>query len=169
MKTKHMVLLGLLTAGAAILHIVESWLPTPASAPGVKLGLANVVSLFALAFFGPREALYVLGARIVLGGLFSGAIAGPAVFLSISGGMTSLLVMALLNRWAQPPFSLIGVSVLGATAHNAAQVAAAAILVGSPGVLWYLPYAVLFAVPLGAVTGMTALFALAKLPQKSLS
>jgi heptaprenyl diphosphate synthase len=165
MRTRNIVVLGLLTAIAGILHVVESWLPLPLPVPGVKLGLANVVSLFALTAFGLRGAFYVTILRGLLGALLSGTLAGPAFAMSIGGGLISVCFMAIAYQYWHPPFSLIGISMIGATAHSTAQVFIASIAVSSMGLLWYVPYVILFAVPTGILTGFTTVFFLSKMPE----
>jgi uncharacterized membrane protein len=112
---KRMVSMALLVALGVILHRVEALLPLPA--PWIKLGLANVMTLLALVFLGFKEALIVTGMRIFLGAIIGGTFLGPTFFLSFIGGLTALLVMALVYRKGTGPFSLIGVSIVGATAH----------------------------------------------------
>jgi heptaprenyl diphosphate synthase len=69
-------------------------------------------------------------------------------------------------RW-RPTFSLVGISIIGATVHNVTQIAVAALLVSSGGLFWYLPYLLLLALPTGFATGLTAAYFLAKLPQSA--
>lgn len=152
-QTKRITTLALCVALAGILHVVESWLPMLLPVPGAKLGLANMVSLFVLAIYGWREALYVAGLRVVLGSLLGGGFLGPSFVMAMSGALVSILVMSWSYRYGRPAFSLVGISVLGATAHNVAQIVAAAVLVASAGLFWYLPYLLLFALPTGVFTG----------------
>lgn len=107
--------MALLVALGVILHRVEALLPLPA--PWIKLGLANVMTLLALVFLGFREAMIVTGMRIFLGSIIGGTFLGPTFFLSFVGGVSALLTMALVYRKGSGPFSLIGVSVVGATTH----------------------------------------------------
>ncbi|EAX48116.1 Heptaprenyl diphosphate synthase component I [Thermosinus carboxydivorans Nor1] len=165
MHTRRMVLIALLTAVAGVLHAVEGWLPLPVAVPGAKLGLANIVSLVVLELFGWRAALLVGLLRVLLGTLLGGVLLGPAFAMALSGAVVSTAVMAvILPRW-RPPFSLAGISVIGAAVHNIVQMLTAAFLVASPGLFWYLPYLLLFAAPTGLVTGLTAQYFLAKLPR----
>lgn len=161
-KTKRLVLLALLVAMAAALHIVENQLPLPVPVPGVKLGLANIISLLAIVMFGWREAVYIAIARVLLGSLFGGSFFGPAFMMSMGGALASILVMTYIIHNFQPMFSLAGVSLFGAAVHNIAQVILAATLVHSLGLLWYLPYLLIFAVPTGLFTGLAANYCLAK-------
>lgn len=164
-NTRRMVLLALLIAMASVLHVVESWLPLPLPVPGIKLGLANIVSLIVIVMFGWRDAIYVAIVRVFLVSLFGGIFFGPAFAMSVSGAIGSTLVMAYVYRHWHPGFSLIGISIIGATIHNVVQIAVAALLVSSVTLLWYLPYLILVALPTGFVTGMTTIYFIAKVPR----
>lgn len=164
MKTRRIVMLGLFVAIAGVLHAVESWLPLPIPVPGAKLGLANIVSLFVIALFGWRDALAVAVLRVLLGSLLSGVFLGPAFILAMSGAVLSALAMSYAHQTWRSAFSLVGVSVIGAAVHNITQITAAAILVASADLYWYLPYLMLLALPTGVATGLTGAFFLARLP-----
>ncbi len=112
---KRLVSMALLVALGVILHRVEALLPLPA--PWIKLGLANVMTLLALVFLGFKEAVVVTGVRIFLGSIIGGTFLGPTFFLSFTGGLAAILAMALVYRCGSGPFSLIGVSVVGAIIH----------------------------------------------------
>ncbi|MDR3562853.1 MAG: Gx transporter family protein [Negativicutes bacterium] len=164
MNTRRVVMLGLLVAIAGVLHAVEGWLPLPLPIPGVKLGLANIISLLTISMFGWRDALCVAILRVLLGTLLGGAFLGPAFAMSMSGAVVSALAMAYAYYHWQPRFSLVGISVIGAVLHNLAQISVAALLVASPSLFWYFPYLLLFALPTGVGTGLTVVFFLAKIP-----
>ena len=167
MNTRRIVLLGLFIAVAGVLHALEGWLPLPLPIPGAKLGLANMVSLFVIAKFGWKDALAVAVTRVFLGSLLGGAFLGPAFAMAMSGAVVSAAVMSLVYNKARKTFSLVGISIIGAFFHNLAQIAVAAALVSSAGLLWYLPYLTLFALPTGLATGLAAMFFLSKMPDKS--
>lgn len=147
---------GLLVAVALVLSLIEKMFPLQAviPIPGIKLGLANVVTLFALSVCGTRQALAVLICRVVLASVFMGSMTG--FLFSMTGGLLALLLMRLLllgeGRW----FSLIGISIAGAAAHNIGQIAAAIVTLGTTDVIGYLPLLLLSALPMGFVTGLTA-------------
>ena len=162
--TRRMIMLALCVAVAGILHVVESGLPVLLPVPGAKLGLANMVSLFVLAAYGWRDALYVAGLRVVLGSLLGGGLLGPSFVMAMSGALVSILVMTWGRRLERPAFSLVGISILGAAAHNVAQIVVAAALVASYGLFWYLPYLLLLAVPTGFFTGYGVASFLTRMP-----
>ncbi|HWR07982.1 Gx transporter family protein [Sporomusa sp.] len=163
-KTKRLVIVALLVAMAATLHVIEGWLPVPMPVPGAKLGLANTISLVALVIFGWQEAIYIAVTRVLIGSLFGGALFGPSFIMSMGGALISIIVMTHIYNHYGHIFSLVGVSVAGAVAHNIAQVALAAIIVYSPGLLWYVPYLLLFAIPTGLFTGLAVNYLFAKAP-----
>ncbi|MBP1765431.1 MAG: Heptaprenyl diphosphate synthase component [Firmicutes bacterium] len=165
MNIRRMVLLALFVAVASVLHVVEAWLPLPFPVPGIKLGLANVVSLLAIGFYGWRAAIMVAVLRVMIGSLFGGTLFGPAFAMSMGGALFSTMGMGYMYQYHRPAFSVVGVSIIGAVIHNAAQIVIAALLVVSAGLLWYLPYLILFAVLSGAGTGFTAAYILAKMPR----
>jgi heptaprenyl diphosphate synthase len=145
---------GLLVAIGLVLQIVESSLPPLLPIPGARLGLANLATVIALFFLGPAEALEVTVLRTLLGGLLRGSIVGMA--LGMSGGLAAWAVMAALYLFYPTPFSITGVSVAGAAAHNTAQLWMAVLLVDFSGLWYYLPYLLLVAVPTGLFIGVVA-------------
>lgn len=155
-KVKKVTLCGLLTALAVVLSLAERLFPLDAvvPVPGVKLGLANVVTLFALTRLSAREAGIVLLCRVTLSSLLMGSV--TAFLFSLLGGLLALAVMWLLLRVEGRFCSLLGVSVAGAAAHNIGQVLAAAVWMQNGAVTAYLPFLLVMSVPLGLVTGLTA-------------
>ena len=149
-----MVLLAMLVAGAAVLHIVESWMPVPLPVPGAKLGLANVVTLAVVMHFGMREALAVSAMRAILGSLLGGTFMTLGFFLSMSGGLASALVMGLLRRAAGERISATGLSLAGAVTHNVTQLLVAVLLVSHAGLFVYLPFLLFVAIPTGYFVGL---------------
>ena len=140
MKTKKLTLCGLLTALAVVLSLVERLFPLDAvvPVPGVKLGLANVVTLFALTRVSARDALAVVVCRVAISSLHDGQRDGAFLF-SLFGGLLSLAAMWALLRAEGKFCSLLGVSVAGAAAHNIGQVIAAVIWMQTGAVIAYLP------------------------------
>lgn len=162
--TRRMVLMALFIAMASVLHVVESWIPLPLPVPGIKLGLANIISLIVIATFGWRDAVYVVIIRVFIASLFGGVFLGPAFAMSMSGAIVSTVTMAYVYKYWYHTFSFIGISIIGAVIHNVAQIMMAALVVSSITLLWYLPYLILFAVPTGWATGITVVYFLTKAP-----
>lgn len=124
---------------------LELWVPLP----GVKLGLANIVTLFALYDMGGRSAAAILLPRCLLGAVFGGS--GMALLYSLMGGFLALGVMTLARRL--PPLSVLGVSILGAAAHNCGQILAAMLVLRSVYIISYLPFLLFTSVATGFLTG----------------
>lgn len=154
--TKNIALCAVLAALALGLSTLEGLFPVSLliPLPGVKLGLANIVTVFALYRLGAEAALAILVTRCLLGGLFAGNLS--AMLFSVLGGVTAMLVIILLQRL--PRLSVYGVSLGGAAAHNVGQMAAAVITLGSTMVLGYLPFLLAVSLVTGTLTGfVTAL------------
>ena len=151
MKTKDLTVLSLMTALALALSWVERMIPLELviPLPGVRLGLANTVTLFALYRLSLPAAAMILLARCLLTAAFSGNMTGLA--FSLAGGLLAMGVMALSKRSRH--LSVYGVSVLGAAGHNCGQILIAMALMHSAGVLGYLPYLLLIGVACGLATG----------------
>lgn len=160
MKTKHLTKLALLTAIALILFTVEAQIPPPVPIPGVKLGLANIITVYAVFRYGPRDALLVLLARVLLGSAFAGS---PATLLfSLGGGLLCWLVMLPLRRiLTEKQIWVCGI--LGAMAHNVGQIAVCVAVYGTTAVLAYLPVLLLSGMATGLFTGFTSQFLLARM------
>ncbi len=126
MKTKRLVLTALLTACALAVNIAEGALPAPA--PGIKLGAANVFSLAALVLMGAREAYAVTLLRVALAWLFSGNVF--ALFCGLAGGLAATSAMALAYKKWGGALSMPWISVAGAWAFNAGQVAVVSLAIG---------------------------------------
>ena len=154
LTTKQHTLCGRLSAMALALGYLENLFPLSLAIPipGVKLGLANIVTVFALYAMGPGQALLILLARCFLGALFAGNM--NALVFSLLGALSAMGAMVLLSRLRG--LSIYGVSAGGAAAHNCGQIAAAMLTLGSSAPLYYLP--VLLAVSLftGGLTGLAS-------------
>lgn len=157
-KTNKMVLLGILVSQALILHLIERLIPVPVPVPGIKLGLANAVSLMAIVFFGPKEALIVVAMRTFLGSVFGGGIS--SFIYSFIGGSISTLAMAIMYKRFRNLFSLPAISVVGAIFHNAGQIFVASIIVQNMKLFYYLPVLMIAAVITGLFIGFAVQYTL---------
>lgn len=151
-QTRRLVFMSLLTAMGTAMHLLESMLSLPIPIPGVKLGLANIVTLLALYLYGLRGALTVALLRVLLGSLIGGAFLSPGFLLAITGAICSTLLMALLLKQTSC-FSMIGISMAGAAGHNIGQLLAACLLLQNTSILYYLPVLLLAGIPSGIATG----------------
>ena len=150
-KAKKIAFCAVMIALALALSYAERFIPLQllVPLPGVKLGLANVVTLVALYRLKTRYAFAILIPRCILGAVFGGGITG--LMFSLTGGILALVVMTLAKRISL--FSVYGVSVLGAAAHNVGQILAAMVLLRSVYVAAYLPWLLIAAIVTGILTG----------------
>ena len=163
-QSKKLSRLGLLTAAALILGLFENAFPPLLSfAPGVKLGLANVVSLIALIISGVGDAYAILLVRCLLLSLLSGNVS--SLLYSVPAAIVSLTVMALLYVLLFPRLGLASVSVAGACAFNAMQLIIASIIVKT-NLLAILPIMLLASTLAGTFTGLVAWCVVKYLPKK---
>ncbi len=153
MKTKKLTFTAALLSISLIIFILEAQLPPLAPIPGIKLGLANIITLFAIYALGRKEAFVILTLRIILGSVFSGNLI--AFLYSISGGAVSFLFMAVMSLFLHED-RMWAVSVFGAIGHNIGQIAAALFITKTPQIIWYLPVLVISAVITGVFTGVCA-------------
>ena len=164
-KTRKIVVISLLISLGLVLHLLESVFPLTAVVPGAKLGLANIVSLIGIYLFKFPAAFQVVVFRIILGSLLAGTFMTINFYLSFSGGIFSFLLMYLAFYFFKDYFSLIGISIIGAVAHNTAQITAAYFIISNPGIFYYLPFLILLALPTGFGVGLVSFFTLNHLPQ----
>lgn len=144
---------GLLFALALLLTFVESMLPAmPFLPPGVKLGLSNIVTMYALFFLGIKYGVTVA----LLKSFFTFIIRGPVgALLSLSGGLLSVTVMFLLIKYIpKPGLGYMILSIIGAIFHNIGQLLASRAVIGSSFVFYYLPVMVISGVVMGIATGI---------------
>ena len=159
-KTKKLALMALLTAIALTVFVIENQIPAPVPIPGVKLGLANIVTLVAMKLLSRREAGAVLLVRILMGAMFAGS---PSTLLfSAAGGVLAYGVMCL-TFGLFPEKLLWVVSALAGLAHNAGQLLACVLVVKTPGVLVYAPILAVSGILTGVFTGLAAMVLLRRL------
>ena len=161
MKTKKMVFLGLMVGYSLILYILETYIPNPFIVffPGAKLGLTNIITLVSLLIFGFKETFIIVTVRVILSSIF----AGPMSYLlfSIGGAYLSLIVMFLVTKITG--FSVIGVSIAGAIAHNMGQLLVASILVENFLMITYLPFMLATSLVTGLFVGIVSQFCYSKM------
>lgn len=156
-RVQKLARLALLLALATVIHTAEGLLPI--TVLWFRFGFANIVGLATLYLFGFKAALFVTIGRIFLGSLASGLFGSPAFSLSLAGGTCAILAMGLVHRLFGRVFSEIGVSLVGAVAHNLAQLMVAyLLLVRNEGIFLLLPLMLLTAVATGFLNGLAARF-----------
>ncbi len=154
---RHLNGMALLTGLSLILFVIEAQIPPPLPLPGVKIGLANVVTVYAACRYGLKDALLILLARIFLAGMFAGQAA--ALFYSLSGGLLCLLGMAALRHWIPLRFLWL-ISIAGAILHNTGQIGAAVLMTGTEAALLYWPILTVTGAAAGLFTGIAAQYML---------
>lgn len=156
----------MLAAISLTIFMIEAQIPMPLPIPGVKLGLANIITVYAVFVWGPGEALLILLTRILLSALFAGQV--MSLLYSLAGGGLALLVMiGLRGLLSQKQIWLAGV--LGAMAHNIGQIAAAILVTQTPGLVVYLPFLLIAGILAGSFTGMCAQAAIGHLEKLSVT
>ena len=151
-QVNAVILILLSVALAMILSFVESQIPSFVPIPGVKVGLANIVVVFALYKLGWKEAFAVSLLRVMLISILFGHLA--SFFYSIAGAVLSFIGMVLLKKTGR--FSHIAVSVTGGVLHNVGQIAMACILLGTNAIAYYLPFLILSGTIAGVLIGLLA-------------
>jgi len=159
MSVKRLAFCSLLTAIALTIFMVENQIPMPIPIPGMRLGLANIVTVYAMFALGPGDTLMILISRIVLGSLFSG---GRTFFFSLAGGLCCYLSMLVLRKL----LTTKQLWICGAVAsifHNLGQCLIAAFLYQAKQIITlYMPYLMIIGIIAGFLTGLAAQFLLAR-------
>ncbi|MFV2056998.1 MAG: Gx transporter family protein [Thiohalomonadales bacterium] len=152
-----------LAALAIIIHIAESAIPSPL--PGIKPGLANVITMIALCLYGWKTAMWVSLLRVLVGSLVIGTFLGPPFFISLGGAVTSIIILAIAVKWnswckvLSRAFiiSPIGLCILAAIAHMLGQfLVAYGLFIPHVGLFQILPILLSAALVAGLVTGIIA-------------
>lgn len=152
---RRVALSGVLTAAAFFLSYLEAILPFSLGIPGVKLGLCHIAVVFALYRLSVWETAAITAVRVVLSALLFGSVASLAY--SAAGAALSLVTMLILCRIrvrGNQLFSPIGVSIAGGVAHNLGQILAAACLMQTASLAWYLPVLLVAGTLTGALVGV---------------
>lgn len=156
MPLRKLTALALYTTLSLAIYAAESAIPPLVPIPGIRLGLANIISLVLLRQYSLRDTALVLLARILLSALLFGQ--AMSLLYSLTGGFFSLLVMSLVNRLLQKRYPFL-TGAVGGLFHNLGQLLIAFALTATPGVLAYLPFLVLSGILTGLFTGLCACFA----------
>ncbi len=150
--TRKIVQIAFFVSLALVLSIVESWIPVAAGIPGIRIGLANIVTLVVIALLGLKEAVIIVIIRTMLSSIYTG---GPVILaFSVTGGLLSALTMWFFYKYMSKFFSIVGISITGAVAHNIGQLAVAAVIMREPSVISYFPVLMVSAVISGSFTGI---------------
>jgi len=165
MKTKKLTIMSMLLCISLIIFIVEAQLPPLAPIPGIKPGLANTVTLFALFMLGRKEAFIILLLRIIMACIFTGNMS--TFMYSFAGGMLCFSVICILSLfWNEDKLWII--SIFGAISHNTGQILTAWFIMGRAEIIWYLLPLIISAVITGFFTGMVTKFTLNRLHKNNI-
>lgn len=167
-RTRRVAATGSLIALASVLGLVESLLIAPMPVPGMRLGLANIAVVIALAALGPSSALAVSLGRVFVVGLATGTLLGPTSAMSLAGALAAWLVMVGLSS-AGRIFSCVGWSVGGSAANVIAQLVAASLLSGTVAPLVLLPLSLGLSLPSGVGVGLAARALVPRVSQPAVS
>ena len=160
---RRLTLCAFLCSCALVLSYFEAQLPSSLiPLPGVKLGLSNIVTLFALYALGAKLAAGIVFCRCILASFFGGGIS--ALAFSLFGGAFAIFFMWLTKK--SNLFSIFGVSLAGASAHGIGQIIAACLMLGTFSAIFYLPFLLLASILTGSIIAFISTFLLNRIPEK---
>ena len=162
MTVKKLTRCAVLVAVALALSVAEALVPLTIifPLPGLRLGLANLVTVYALVCMGTKDAALILICRCFLGALMGGNLSSLA--FSLTGGLLAFAVEAILLHCK--PLSLFGICIAGAAGHNTGQIFASIAVMKTPATIVYLPPLLLASLLTGAFTGWVAALLIQRLP-----
>lgn len=152
-KTRKLVYLGLLSAIAVVLHIVEGMIPLPLPF-GAKLGLANIISLVVIELYGAKEVIIVNFFRVILSSLLTGTIMHYSFFISCGGVLMSTIAIIVVKRFLH--FPLVSTSIISALFHSTGQLIVVSFVISSIALAPYIFLLFILAIPTGIFTGLVA-------------
>ncbi len=162
-KSSQIALFSMFLAFGLILQAVEAMYLPSIPIPGIKLGLANLVTLVMIFYFSPVLVLGQIIARLVLASLILGSFLGPAFYFSSAGALMSFLIVIILYKTLYPKVSLVGLSLVGAVFHNIGQLTVAFWLVKTTAVYMQLPLLLIASIPMGLIIGIAANYSMKRL------
>ncbi|MBQ8192906.1 MAG: Gx transporter family protein [Bacilli bacterium] len=153
MKTKDITMISILTAISVVISIIESYFDFIGSIiPGLKLGLANIVVIFALYKYNFKTAITISIIRVFVVALIRTGF-GINFFFSLVGAIFSIISMLLIKKTR---LSIVGVSTVGSICHSIGQVLVGILILDNYNIIYYLPYLLLFSIPTGIIIGLIA-------------
>ena len=154
MKVRKLVFISIMISISVVLSILETAISGMIFlVPGVKLGLANVITLIILMTLGEKDAFLVVFVRILIVALTYSGLFSNSFWISISGGILAILAMILMKKLK---FSIYGVSVAGSLMHMVGQIAAAIVVSNTETLIYLLPYMIALSIPTGLITAYLA-------------
>jgi len=152
MEIKKITRLAMLLGISVVLNIIESFLPmVNGTIPGLKLGLANAITLIVLYLFSFKDALFLSLSRVLIIGILRTGIFSISFFFSLGGALLSAVVMATAKKTR---LSIVGASIIGSISHSIGQILIAVLLLNNFYIVYYTPWLLLFSIPTGILTGI---------------
>lgn len=164
-KTKKMVYMALLSAIAIVLHMIEGTLPLPLPF-GVKLGLANIISMVVIELYGPKEMFVVNIFRVIIASLLNGTFLYNPFYMSCGGVFLSSVVLVVLRKMTTLP--IVSCSVIAAIFHNIGQILVISFILSSAAVMPYIFVMLASSIPTGIFVGMVAIEILKRVKKERL-
>ncbi len=165
-KYKKYAIIIILATNAILISILELLIPVPIPVPGVKLGLANIITILAIVFLNFKDVLFIVTVRSLVVALLTRGVIMLA--FSLSGGILSATVMTILYKKFSNLFSIRGISITGAIVHNSTQIVVASLILGQTVIFYYLPVLMISAVITGFITGTIAELTIIEIKKKGL-
>lgn len=152
MNTKKIAKLSMLLSISVVLGLIESFIPIMSGiVPGIKLGLANIVIVFAIYELSFKDAIYISVLRVLLIGILRTGLFSISFFFSLSGALLSIVFMFLAKEYTK--MSIVGVSVVGSIFHSVAQIIVACIFLSNINIVYYLPILLISSIVTGLIVG----------------
>lgn len=160
MPVERLTELAMLTAAALIIFVIELQMPPLTAIPGIKPGLANIITVYCVYRYKPWETALVVAVRVILGAMFAASFS--TILFSAAGAVMCLAGMIPLSRLF-PKLPIWACSIVGAVLHNVGQTAAAVMYLGSFSVIGYFPFLLLSGIISGTFTGLCAHFVIERI------
>lgn len=152
MDTKRIAKLSMLLSISVVLGLIESFIPIMGGiVPGIKLGLANIVIVFAIYELSFKDAIYISVLRVLLIGILRTGLFSISFFFSLAGALLSIIFMYLTKEYTK--MSIVGVSVVGSISHSVAQIIVACIFLSNINIVYYLPILLISSIVTGVIVG----------------
>lgn len=152
MNTKKIAKLSMLLSISVVLGLIESFIPIMnGTVPGIKLGLANIVIVFAIYELSFKDAIYISVLRVLLIGILRTGLFSISFFFSLAGALLSIVFMYLAKEYTK--MSIVGVSVVGSISHSIAQIIVACIFLSNINIVYYLPILLISSIVTGVIVG----------------
>lgn len=145
---KKEIRLSMLLSISIILNILESFIPI-FNFPGIRIGLANTITLIVLYTYGSKDAIYISILRVLLVGILRTGLFSIAFYFSLFGSIFSIISMIIFKK---TKLSIIGVSIVGSIMHNVGQITAALFLINT-NLIYYMPILLITSIITGTIIG----------------